>query len=112
MLKCFLLLFFPSIVFAQITHRDLLQKNCPASRLKEILVSHSSLHPFPQTAADWKKVLPDSILHYLMQNGETALIIASSRAHKEIVEILLNQQNININAKKKVYFIFKIKQKM
>ena len=58
---------------AQITQRNPLQKNCPPSRLQQVLVGQSLFHPFPQTPAEWKKILADSVIRYLVHNGENAL---------------------------------------
>ena len=44
---------------------------------------------------------------YLIKNGYTALICASQNGYKEIVEILLKTQNINVNDETKVtYWLF------
>ena len=69
----FPLLLLPGFASTQITHRDLLQKNCPPAILQRMVVSHAVFHPFPQTPAEWKKILPDSIIEYLIHNGENAL---------------------------------------
>jgi hypothetical protein len=66
-------LFFPSVAFAQITHRDLLQKNFPPSRLQQVLVAKANFRPFPKTPAEWKNILPDTVIQFLVQNGENAL---------------------------------------
>jgi len=68
-----LILFFPVLVSSQITHRDLLQKNYPPSRLHEVLISQSQFHPFPRTASEWKNILADSVIQLLIKNGEDAL---------------------------------------
>jgi len=68
-----LILFFPSFVMAQITHRNLLQKNCPASRLQQALITQASFKPFPRTPAEWRTVLPDTVIRYLIANGENSL---------------------------------------
>jgi hypothetical protein len=72
-LKFILCLFFPSIALAQITHRNLLEKNCSPSRLTQVLVSQAAFRPFPQTPGEWKKILADSVIEYLVKNGEMAL---------------------------------------
>jgi Heparinase II/III-like protein len=63
----------PFFATAQITHRDLLQKNCPYSRLKQVLVSEASFKPFPKTVNEWKRILPDSVRNIFITNGEDAL---------------------------------------
>jgi hypothetical protein len=72
-LKYIVFLFLPSFTLAQITPRNLLQKNCPPSHLQQVLLSRAGFLPFPQTPEDWKKILPDSILQHLVMNGEDAL---------------------------------------
>ncbi|HEV8283843.1 MAG TPA: heparinase II/III family protein [Chitinophagaceae bacterium] len=72
-LRYLIFLFLPSFAFAQIAHRNLLQKNCPPSKLQQVLLSQSGFKPFPQTPQDWKKTLPDSILQHIVHNGEEAL---------------------------------------
>jgi len=67
------ILFFPVIVEAQVIQRNLLQKNCPPGKLKQVLVSLDAFHPFPQIPAQWAAVLPDSMMHLIMKNGEDAL---------------------------------------
>src|SRR6266496_683947 len=66
-------LFFSFFSRAQITHRDLLQKKYPPGRLRAILISQPAFHPFPKAPGEWKKNLPDSIIQYLVKNGENAL---------------------------------------
>jgi hypothetical protein len=66
-------LFVPVFTIAQITHRNLLQKNCPPARLQQVLMKQGDFHPFPQTPEQWKKILPDSMLQLLVRNGEDAL---------------------------------------
>jgi hypothetical protein len=72
-LKCIACLFLPIYTLAQITPRNLLQKNCSPARLQQVLISQAAFKPFPQTPGGWKKILPDSVLQYLVHNGEDAL---------------------------------------
>ena len=72
-LTYFLVLFLPVIATAQITPRNLLQQNCPPARLKQVLVKQEEFHPFPQTPEQWTRILPDSMIRLLIQNGEAAL---------------------------------------
>jgi len=66
-------LFFPFITVAQITHRDLLQNKYSSSRLKQVLLNKADFKPFPKTPEEWKNILPDSVIQYLIRNGENAL---------------------------------------
>lgn len=67
------IMFFASTTSAQVTDRNLLLKNCPPSRLQQILVSRAVFKPFPKTPAEWKPIFPDSVMQYLVNNGENAL---------------------------------------
>src|SRR4030095_7009163 len=67
------LMFLPLLAAVQVTHRNLLQENCSLSRLSSILVTQAAYRPFPKTPDEWKKVLPDSVIQYLVKNGENAL---------------------------------------
>src|ERR1700722_3075781 len=73
-----LLPFLAVIVFslptdAQLTSRHLLQKDLGTEDLQQVLVSQRRWQPFPQAAAGWEKILPDSIRARLIQNGEACL---------------------------------------
>ena len=57
---------------AQITHRDLLQK-FSSRQLAGALIPRVQFKPFPQSPAEWKKILPDSLIQKLISNGESAL---------------------------------------
>src|SRR6266404_796922 len=72
-LKCIACLLLPFFTWAQITARNLLQKNCPPARLQHVLLNQAAFRPFPQTPEEWKKILPDSVLQQLVRNGEDAL---------------------------------------
>jgi heparinase II/III-like protein len=58
---------------AQTTHRNLLQKKCSSSSITQTLLSQRFFRPFPQTPEAWSKVLPDTVLHQLIKNGENVL---------------------------------------
>ena len=59
-------------VNAQITHRNLLEKYLiPASGGN--LIAQENWKPFPKTADEWRKRLPDSVLKVIIKNGEEAL---------------------------------------
>lgn len=62
----------PIFTIAQVTHRDLLQKNCSYPKLQQVLISQASFKPFPQNG-EWKAMLPDSVIQLLITNGENAL---------------------------------------
>jgi heparinase II/III-like protein len=74
LLRYVLSVFLPTFAIAQITHRNLLQKNCSSSCIAQTLLGQESLRPFPQTPEAWRKVLPDTILQQMVRNGENALI--------------------------------------
>jgi hypothetical protein len=71
--KCIILSLLPVFALAQITPRNLLQKNCPLEKLEQILLSQADFHPFPKTPEQWKQVLPDSMIQLQVKNGEGAL---------------------------------------
>jgi hypothetical protein len=71
--KWLIFLFVPVISLSQVTPRNLLQKNCPPGKLKQVLVNQKEFEPFPKTPAQWKKILPDSMISLLVKNGEDAL---------------------------------------
>jgi hypothetical protein len=57
----------------QLAPRNLLQKAMDPDGLRKALVSRSAWHPFPQSAAGWATILPDSIRATLIKNGEATL---------------------------------------
>jgi heparinase II/III-like protein len=69
------ILFFPFLAFSQITPRNLLQKKYPPSQLKQLLISQSKFHPFPKSSGEWRNILSDSVIQYLIKNGEAAMKI-------------------------------------
>jgi hypothetical protein len=58
---------------AQVMGRNLLSKEIDLSGLQRVLVSPAAWKPFPQTAAGWREILPDSIRTILIKNGEACL---------------------------------------
>jgi hypothetical protein len=58
---------------AQLTPRNLLEKETDLAGLKSFLVSQAAWKPFPQSAAGWEKILPDSIRAIVIKNGEACL---------------------------------------
>ncbi|HTR30308.1 MAG TPA: heparinase II/III family protein [Puia sp.] len=74
MLISIVALLLPGVVAnAQVTPRNLLEKNIDPGGLRKVLVSKSAWRPFPQSPAGWAKILPDSIRATLIKNGEAAL---------------------------------------
>src|SRR5215470_6725573 len=73
LLRYLLFIILPSLGIAQVTHRNLLQKNCSSSCIAQTLLGQASFRPFPQTLEAWRKVLPDTILQQLVRNGENSL---------------------------------------
>src|SRR6185503_10947122 len=59
--------------FAQVTQRNILGKKYSLENIKEILIAKSEWKPYPKTAAEWKNLLPDSVIKNIIANGETAL---------------------------------------
>ncbi|WP_188932177.1 heparinase II/III domain-containing protein [Puia dinghuensis] len=58
---------------AQLTPRNLLEKEMDLAGLQRVLVSQAAWKPFPQSAVGWAKILPDSIRAILIKNGEACL---------------------------------------
>jgi hypothetical protein len=58
---------------AQLTPRNLLSKEMDLAGLQRMLVSQAAWKPFPQSAAGWAKLLPDSVIKTLIKNGEACL---------------------------------------
>jgi hypothetical protein len=58
---------------AQVTPRNLLEKEMDLAGLQRVLISQAAWKPFPQSAAGWAKILPDSIRAILIKNGEACL---------------------------------------
>jgi hypothetical protein len=58
---------------AQLTPRNLLEKDIDFAGLQQTLVPRQAWKPFPQSAAEWTKILPDSIRTALIKNGEACL---------------------------------------
>ena len=56
---------------AQITHRDLLEKFLVHPGGAN-LISQKDFTPFPRSAAEWRKQLPDSVIKAIIHNGEVA----------------------------------------
>ncbi|MES2274819.1 MAG: heparinase II/III family protein [Bacteroidota bacterium] len=57
---------------AQVTQRNLLQKTT-IQQVSQWLIPQSKWKPFPQTAAEWRKQLPDTLIKRILINGEIAL---------------------------------------
>lgn len=57
---------------AQVTKRNLLQQ-FSEQQVSQWLVPQNKWKPFPQTAEEWRKQLPDTLIKQIMANGEAAL---------------------------------------
>lgn len=58
---------------AQVTPRNLLEKQADPAGLQKALLSQAAWKPFPQSPAGWIKLLPDSVRKILIKNGEVCL---------------------------------------
>jgi hypothetical protein len=67
------LVFMAFFAEAQVTHRNILASKYSLEQVKQLLVDKSDYHPFPQTVAQWKAAVPDSILQKMIKEGESAL---------------------------------------
>lgn len=72
LLVCLVLLMPISTLYAQITQRNVLQK-FTADQVKASLIPQGKWKPFPQTAEEWRRQLPDSLIKDLIKKGEAAL---------------------------------------
>lgn len=69
----FAFLFLFSAAHAQVTPRNLLEKEMDVAGLQQGLIPRESWKPFPQSPAQWAALLPDSILKTLIRHGEACL---------------------------------------
>ena len=69
----FIFVLFHLSAYAQLKPRNLLTTELSPSGLQQVLVSQQQWKPFPRSAAEWEKVLPDSTRAKLIRNGETGL---------------------------------------
>jgi len=60
-------------IFAQITLRNIFEKQYSLEYVKKNLTPLSEWNPYPKTASEWKTAVPDSILTILVKEGEKAL---------------------------------------
>jgi hypothetical protein len=58
---------------AQLTPRNLLEKEIEFAGLQQALIPRQAWMPFPQSPAGWTKLLPDSIIKTLIKHGEASL---------------------------------------
>ncbi len=63
----------PAAANAQVTGRNLLEKEMDVAGLQRVLVTQEAWKPFPQSAAGWAKLLPDSIIKTLINHGQAYL---------------------------------------
>lgn len=57
---------------AQVTQRNLLQK-FSTQQVGQWLIPQNTWQPFPKTAAEWRRQLPDTLIKKIISNGEAAL---------------------------------------
>lgn len=60
-------------IFAQITLRNIFEKQYSLEYVKKNLTPLTEWNPYPKTANEWKTAVPDSILKILVKEGEKAL---------------------------------------
>jgi len=56
---------------AQVIHRNLLQSYVPG--LRSELIPRGDFHPFPESPAAWRALLPDTMVRNIIKGGEDAL---------------------------------------
>ena len=67
------LLLISQILFSQVTNRNMLGNAYTLQDVQYSLVSKNAWKPYPQTPAEWKAAVPDSVRKKLIQVGEEAL---------------------------------------
>ena len=68
---CILFILAISGTEAQVTQRNLLQSYVPG--LRSELLPRGDFHPFPQSPAEWRALLPDTMVRTIIKSGEDAL---------------------------------------
>ncbi|WP_373331237.1 hypothetical protein [Salmonirosea aquatica] len=58
---------------AQVTPRNILRQKYALNQVKQALIPKNQYHPYPATPAEWKKVVPDTVLQAVIKAGEAAL---------------------------------------
>lgn len=69
----FLVLFFSTTLFAQVTQRNIFAKKYSLDDVKKSLIPLKEYHPYPKTPEEWQAAVPDSVLKDLVKNGEKLL---------------------------------------
>lgn len=59
--------------FAQVTQRNILTSQFSADQVKTALISQEAFKPYPQSAENWRKALPDSVIQQTIKSGEAGL---------------------------------------
>src|SRR5580704_1990938 len=73
LISIFSFLFFGWATYAQVTPRNLLEKEMDLAGLHGVLVPQAAWRPFPQTPEGWATLLPDSLIKTLIRHGEACL---------------------------------------
>ena len=58
---------------AQVTPRNILAQKYSLADVKQSLIPHDQWKPYPKTPAEWKAIVPDSIIKNIVKEGETNL---------------------------------------
>ena len=58
---------------AQVTQRNILTSQFSADQVKAALISQEAFKPYPQSAENWRKALPDSVIQQTIKSGEAGL---------------------------------------
>lgn len=68
-----ILLFTCLLVDAQVTPRNILSQKYTQEQIRQSLSPYGKYNPYPTTAAQWQKSVPDSVLRALVKAGEKQL---------------------------------------
>jgi hypothetical protein len=93
--RCFFVLFFLLLIISatgQITQRNILP-DFSDQQLAGFLIPQNDFKPFPKTADGWHKVLPDSLIRFLIEKGDESL----SRPFGEIPATIMLEFTRNNN---------------
>ena len=67
------ILIMSNLCMAQVTQRNILTTKYSAAQIKAALIAKDSFKPYPQSAENWRKALPDTVIQQTIKAGEAAL---------------------------------------
>lgn len=67
------ILIMSNLCMAQVTQRNILTTKYGVAQIKAALIAKESFKPYPQSAENWRKALPDTVIQQTIKAGEAAL---------------------------------------